>query len=205
MVGFQMPGLVAAGVLAHSIADQQRPPQRLTEQPPGPPESQHFAVLVDHRTQQSAVAGMLLRGRRLNGTDTGDVAYGLRRLGRSRGNVFGQVCRLRRAPPPGCGPHRSDSGALLRKPPATSTNRIGVAVTAHTGGWFGKLFLTRKNVPIRTDNSGRADAAAISETRSRGNVLSRDRPRAVGGLVRDGYRTATEVRLGCGFMSLGDG
>ena len=77
MVGLQMPGLMAARILAHAVVtDHQRPPQRLRHQTSGAAEGEHGTVLVHHRTQQRVVAGQLLRRRRLDRADTSNMADG---------------------------------------------------------------------------------------------------------------------------------
>jgi hypothetical protein len=73
MMGFQMSGLVAAGVLTHPIADEQRPALRLADQSTSPAQGQHLAVLVDKGAEQRVVAGQFLRSSRLDRTRTTNV------------------------------------------------------------------------------------------------------------------------------------
>jgi hypothetical protein len=87
-MGFQVPGLVAARVLAHAVVpDHQGPPLRCADQSLGAPEGEHTAMLVHHGTEHRIVAGQPLGGSRLDRTHILDLADGCSRLGRSRGNV----------------------------------------------------------------------------------------------------------------------
>ena len=166
MMRLQMPSLMTARITTHPVPNQQRPALRLTDQPPGAAQRQHLAVLVNDGTQQRAVTGMLLRGRRLNRTHPVNVTH---RLGwRSRGNVSvsrssagtflakfsADTCTTTRVR---SSPERS-SGAVLRKPRATSNSAsallytptpvrrlLGIPTWVGFGWWRPELILRRSH------------------------------------------------------------
>ena len=140
-----MSGGMAAGISAHRVLDQQRSALCLTHQTSGAAQRQNLAVLVDDGAEHRAVARMLLGGSGLNRANPCDVAHRLGGLSRSCGNVpdairvgRGLVSLGVRCPRRSSGnvssqlrrdtctttsvrssPERS-SGAVLRKPRATS-------------------------------------------------------------------------------------
>jgi hypothetical protein len=96
MMGFEMPGLVAARIAAHLIADHQGAALRFTDQTTGAADRHHLAVLVDDRAQQRTVAGELLGGGGLDRAGPVNVAHRLTGLYRSHGNLWnlsGEVLR----------------------------------------------------------------------------------------------------------------
>jgi hypothetical protein len=91
VVGLQVAGLVAAGILTHPVPDLQGAALPLAHQTPRPAKSHHLAVLINERTQHRMVAGQPLRGSGLDRTQPVDVAHRSSGRGRSRGNVPGNI------------------------------------------------------------------------------------------------------------------